>query len=143
MDALGAAGEALGMQHAIHLGGARAFGAAARPVTRERDRILPAAFEARAVAGGERRHLVEEKELRVAASPHRAVTIIETEPAADPRLRGPPSRGEPAIIVMQPAAAIAHEQAARRVGEQFAEGGHAVLQSHGLAASGRRERNPV
>ncbi|HEY1475062.1 MAG TPA: hypothetical protein VGF53_13380 [Pseudolabrys sp.] len=117
------------MQRVIHRGGA-----GARPPAREQRgeslRILPAAFEARPVTGGERRHFVEEEQFTVTVAPHRAVAIVELKPAADPLLRCPAPRAKLALRIVQSTAAISHEQSARRSGEQIAKRIDAVLQGH-------------
>ncbi|HEY4983353.1 MAG TPA: hypothetical protein VII24_15765 [Pseudolabrys sp.] len=94
--------------------------------------VLAPAFEARPVAGSERRHLVEEEQLAIAVAPDRAVAIVEGELAADPLPRRLAARPQRACLVMQTAAAIAHEQSARRAREQMAERIDAVGKRHGI-----------
>ena len=84
------------------------------------------------MAGGERRHLVEEEQLAIAVAPDRAVAIVEGELAADPLPRRLAARPQRACLVMQTAAAIAHEQSARRAREQMAERIDAVGKRHGI-----------
>src|SRR5207244_2659247 len=84
MNAFGAAVQALGLQHEVHRGRAQ------RPIRecgRKSLRVLAAAFETRPVPGRERRHLVEEKKLRIALAPDVAMPALEVEHAADPLAR--------------------------------------------------------
>ena len=108
-------------------------------------RVPAPAFETGPVAGGERRHLVEEEQFGVAVAPDVALAVFEIEPAANPLPRGPAARAERLALVMQPPAAIAHQRAARGRGEQFAEGIDAVLQRHGRGSKrgGRDTYNPA
>ena len=130
MHALGLAGEPLAMQHRVHSGGGRALFLVGKQ-RGEMLGVLAPAFEARPVAGGERRHLVEEEQLAIALAPDLAMAVVEVELAADPLLRHPAPAAQFAPCVMQPPAAIAHEQPARRARKQMAERIDAVLQWHG------------
>ena len=89
-----------------------------------------ATFPAGPVAGGKRRRLVEEEQFGVASRRHDlALAAFERQRADDPRLVLPAADAEAARAVMQDAA-IAHEIALRRVGDDLAQRRHAVLQSH-------------
>jgi hypothetical protein len=92
--------------------------------------VLPPAERARAMSGGEGRHLVGEEELGEPSRLHEraAVPAPELEPAGDPALPAvPPS--DAARLVVQ-AAAIPVDETARRVGDQLAERRRAVLERH-------------
>ena len=134
------------MQNHIHLGRARPRGGAlgTLPRIREGERVAAAALEARAVAGRQRGRLIEEEHLGVAVLPDVAMPALELEQAADPRSRSPAPQGQRAGIGMDAPAAIAHEQAERGVGKQFAEWRHAIGQRHagmvGAAAIRRNEK---
>ena len=82
------------------------------------------------MAGGERRHLVEEEQLAVALAPYVAMAVVEFEIAADPLLGCPTPCAELLGVIMQPAAAIAHEQSARGISEQIAKRIGAVGKRH-------------
>src|SRR6059036_1090990 len=99
--------QSLGVEHAIHLGGARTRRAVDRggPAGSERQRVAAPAFEARPVAGRKRGRLVEEEELGIALAPDRAMASLELRYAADPGARRPPPRAERAVVAMNPAAA--------------------------------------
>jgi hypothetical protein len=84
-----------------------------------------------AVAGRERGRLVEEEELGVEAAPDVALAALEVEHAADPAPRRPAPGVERARIGVEAAAAVAEQRAARRHGEERAEGVDAILQRHG------------
>jgi len=62
------------------------------------------------------------------ATPHIALAILEFEDAAYPLPRRPTPAGQGPVGGMNLAAAIAHQGAARRRRNEFAEGGDAVLQ---------------
>src|SRR5262245_24484239 len=130
---LASPGEALGMQHAVEVGGARHGTAAGscRERCHEGARIGPPAFEAGTVAGGERGRLVEEEQLGVAAAPHVAVASLELEAAANPGARYPAPPRERAIVAMETAAAIAEEHPAGGLREEIAERIDTVGQRHG------------
>src|SRR5829696_2267057 len=90
-----------------------------------------AAFAAGAVAGGERRHLVEEEQLGVAGAPDRAMASLEVEHAADPLLRGPaPPPQRSRVTIVKAPAAIAEQEPARGRRDELAEGRDPVLQRH-------------
>ena len=91
---------------------------------------LPA-LEARAVTGGERGRLVEEKELRVIPAPDVAAPALEFADANEPVLVFPAAAAQGLIVAMQPPAAIAHQAAALGDGVQFAERIDAILQRPG------------
>ena len=57
---------------------------------------------------------------------------LESRHATDPLAGNPAPRAERAIVAMQPAAAIAHEQSAGDNGDELAERSNAVLQRHPL-----------
>ena len=145
MHALDLAVEALGVQHFVH----RASTGARLPAREQRGesfRVLAPAFETGPVTGGERRHLVEKEQFAIAVAPHLAMAIVEFEAATNPLLRGPAPRAELALPIVQSPAAIAHEQSARRVGEQAAKRIDAVLQGHRRASknkvAGKRTARP-
>jgi hypothetical protein len=144
VTALGLAGETLGVQTFVHRGGASAR-LSAREQRGELFRLLAPAFEAGPVTGGERGHLVEKKQFAIAVAPYLAVAIVEFETAADPLLRRPAPCAKLAVPIVQSPAAIAHEQSARRIGEQSAKRIDAVLQGHRRASKkqgGRDTYNP-
>src|SRR5580704_16028758 len=102
-------------------------------------RGLPAALEARTVAGGERGRLVEEKELRVISDPDVAAPSLEFADADEPVVGLPSAAAQRPVVAMQPPAAIAHHAAALGDGVQFAERIDAILQRPGsLRHAGRR-----
>ena len=94
-------------------------------------RGLPAALEARAVAGGERGRLVEKEELRVVAPPDVALASFEFADADEPVLILSAAATERLIVAMQPSAAVTHHGAALGDGVQFAERIDAILQRPG------------
>ena len=98
MQAFGLAVEPLGVQHLIHRRRRRAFLLAGEQ-RRKGFRVLAPAFEAGPVAGRERRHLIEKKQLGVIAAPDVALTVLELEHAADPLPRGPAAPGQFSIRV--------------------------------------------
>ncbi len=118
--ALGFAVEPFGVQDFVHRRRARALGLAGEQ-RGETLGILAPAFEAGPVAGGQRRHLVEEEQFGVAVAPDLAMAVVEIEPAADPLLRRPAPRRELALVVVNAPAAIAQQRAARGRGDEFAE----------------------
>jgi hypothetical protein len=130
VQTLGAAVKPLGVQHQIHLVGARALAKLERLCQNRAKRfgILAPAFEAGPVPGGERGHLVEKKQLGVIAAPDVALAVLEVEHAADPLPRRPAALGQLRSSVVEAPAAIAHEQAARAGREPFAEWIDAILQ---------------
>jgi hypothetical protein len=99
--------------------------------------VLAAAFRARAVAGGEGGGVVEEEELGVAARLQQSASaVLELEAAGDPAAQGV-GAADPAVVVVE-GAAVAVDESARRVGDELAEGGDAVLVRHEEQESGRR-----
>ena len=82
------------------------------------------------MAGGERRRLVEEEQLREPArlQQPRPLPAPELEPAGDPALDRE-AAADPAGLVVQ-AAAVAVDEAAGRVRDQLPERRDAVLQRH-------------
>jgi hypothetical protein len=97
------------------------------------------AFEARAVTGGQRRYLVEEKQFRVAIAEHGAVAIRELEHTANPLARRPAPAGEFSMRIVNAPAAIAHHEAAWCDGARLAKRIDTVLQGHG---GGQKTRWP-
>jgi hypothetical protein len=87
------------------------------------------------VAGRERGRLVEEEELGEASRLQQRVPApaAELEPAGDPALRRPAPADPPGGVVQ--AAAVAVDEAARRIGDQLAERRDPVLQRHSLNRS--------
>src|SRR5207244_2612339 len=102
----------------------------AGPARRKGDGGAAAAFEAGPVPGRKRGRLVEKEQLGIAAAPDRAMAPLESRHATDPLAGNPAPRAERAIVAMQPAAAIAHEQSAGDNGDELAERSNAVLQRH-------------
>ena len=104
--------------------------------------VLVAALAAGAMPGGECGRLVEEEELREAAGLEQRVpaAALELEPAGDPALDrvGP---ADAAGVVVQ-AAAVAVDEAARRIRDQLAKGGDTVSERHLLARQERRNSYP-
>src|SRR6202040_1427700 len=96
MPALGAAVQALAVEHSIHLCGAGAPALSLRfaPVLGKIFRILAPALETRAVPGGERGWLIEKKQFSIELPPYVAVPFFEREHAADPLPRSPAPRRE-------------------------------------------------
>jgi len=94
------------------------------------------------VAGRQGGYFIEEEQLSVAIPPDGAMAIIEGVLAADPLLRCSAPRSELLPRVMQPAAAVAHHEAARGAGDEFAEWRDAIWQRHVRMAHRRaRQRN--
>jgi hypothetical protein len=90
--------------------------------------VVVAAERTRAVAGGERRRLVEEEELAEAprTQERAAPPTTEGELAGDPTASTVGAPDRPARVVQ--AAAVAVDEAARRVCDQLAERCDAVLE---------------
>src|SRR5438876_6848081 len=99
--------------------------------------VLAPAQRACAVAGGERRRVVEEEELGEAPGLEQrsAMPAAEPEPARDPPL--PVVAAADASIVVVQAAAVAVDETARGIGNQVAQWCDAVLQRHRHPAYGR------
>ena len=105
------------------------------PDLAEADVVLATAQRARPVAGGERRRLVQEEELREAARPKErsAVPALELEPARDPPARRV-ARPDPASVVVD-AAAVPVDEPAGLDGDDLPERRDAILQRHASNAS--------
>src|SRR6516164_2557579 len=84
----------------------------------------------RSKAGGGRGWFIEKKQLGIEPAPHVALALLKTRDTADPLRRYPTAAREPLRIGMKSPAAIAHEQAASRRDEQFAEWIDPILQRH-------------
>lgn len=122
------------MQDTVDLGrGGRRHALRPAPGRGEGAGFGAAAFVAGAVAGGERRRLVEKEDLGIARAHHRAVPVAKGETAADPGPASPARGSERPVVSMQPAAAIPQEEAADGYRLQAAIGGAAVLQGRGAA----------
>ena len=122
----------LGVQARVDLGGARPLRQPVRATPRlgEGDEVGAAAVRARAVPRRQRGRLVQEEQRRPATRRHRvAPHALPVQHAADPQLRPPAGHAQPAVRPVQ-AAAVAHQQAASRVGDDLPGGGDAVLQRH-------------
>src|SRR5262245_15001225 len=131
MRLLRAAVDALGVKPPVELGRSRPGPGKRTGRNRlcEGDGRSPAAFEAGSVARGEHGHLVQEEQLRVAGAPYGLVPSLELEQAADPRPRGVTPRREAAGGgIVDPAAAVAHEQAPLGYGDDASVRIDAVLQ---------------
>ena len=117
--------ETLLVQALVESGGTRLAGDLQETVV-----VVAAALGARPVTGGERGRFVEEEELRVAPRLLLldAPAILELEPAGDPALDLESTHDRPVRIVQ--AASVAVDEPTRRVGDQLAERGDAVLQRH-------------
>ena len=127
----------LGMQHLIHRRGAGALVAAVRPGPQfgEPVGVGAPAFEAGPVTGGERRGLVQEEQLGVAIGLHDlAMPALELEHAGDPLSGGPAAGPDGLVGCVEGPAAIAHQQASMRRGDDLALGGDAVLERHAQSA---------
>ncbi len=124
--------DALAVELPVELGRARALAVAAgrHPGGDEGLVVGAPAMGAGPVAGSQRHRLIEEKQLGVGAGPHHLLAAAaELDPAGDP-VRVLPARGaEPALVVVQDAA-VAHEQATRRMADDLAERRDPVLQRH-------------
>ena len=90
--------------------------------------VLAPALRTGAVAGGERGHLVEEEQLRVAARLQKgaAPAAAELEPARDPAFHRVAAANAALGVVER--AAIAVDEAPGRVGDQLAQGRDPVLE---------------
>jgi hypothetical protein len=94
------------------------------------ERCAPA-LETGPMPGRQRRRFVEKEQLGVAARRHdRAPATPEAELATDPAAMPPARRTQRSAGVVQDTA-VAHERAARRVGDDLTRGRHPVLQRHG------------
>lgn len=132
MPVLGAALQTLAMEHLIHLRGAQTTAQAVghTPILGKTLGILSPAFEAGPVPSGQRGRLIEKKQLGIEPPPDAAMPSFEREHAADPLPRSPAPRRERPRRGVKPPAAIAHKNAARRMGKKFAERINAILQRH-------------
>jgi hypothetical protein len=92
--------------------------------------IPAAALETRPMAGGKRRDLVEEEQLRVVAAPHVALAALELQHAADPLARHPAPRTERFVVAMEFSAAIAEQSASRGCRKEVTERIDPVWQRH-------------
>ena len=114
------------------------------PAFGERLRVLAPAFEARPVAGRERGRLVEEEQFGVALAPDLAMTVVEIRARQQIHCRDTQRRRVSVRSSRVDApAAVAHEQAARGIGEQFAERIDAILQRHAATRSESRNKQHV
>ena len=85
---------------------------------------------ARAMTGGQRDRFVEKEQLCVIAGLHDpAMPVFVDQVADDPRFVPPAGVAEALIFAMKNAA-VAHEEAAGRVGDDVAGGENSVLQWH-------------
>jgi hypothetical protein len=129
---LGASGgiKALGVQQCVDLVGRRPAAAGTGADVEEAVVVGPAAQRAGAVAGGERRPLVEDEELGEPARLQEALPFppAELEPAGDPAQAIVVAADAAAGVVQ--AAAISVDEPAARVGDQLAEWRDAVLEWH-------------
>jgi hypothetical protein len=116
------------VQFRIHLIGARWI--ALPPGSLERIEPFPPALGAWPVAGGERDGFVQKEKLGVSMGRHHtAVAAPEFQDARDPTLAFVTAH-DLSIVVVQRAAAVAHEGPASRRAKQITERIHAVLQWH-------------
>jgi hypothetical protein len=135
--AAGAGLDPLSVQHVIHLTGPRPGRKplTALPAPREPQVVGMTALPARPVPGCQRGRLIGEKQRRVPAGRHHvAVPAAELQHAADPHLRAPAGHAESTVGPVD-AAPVAHQQAARRVSDDLADGQDAVAQRHGGSLS--------
>jgi hypothetical protein len=108
-----------------------------RPRYRRRGATPPGRFEnlapalaTGAVASGERGRFVEEEQLGIAPRRHHLpAAVLEAQPATDPTAVPPARRAEPPAGVMQDAA-VAHQRAAGRIGDDVARRRDAIVQGH-------------
>src|SRR6185369_10583723 len=102
--------------------------------------VLAPAQRARAVAGRERGRLVEEEQLGEAPrlEQRSAVPAAEAQAAGDPAA-AVVMAADPAARVVQTAPVAVHEPASRG-GDQVAERGDAILQSHARSLRGHGAR---
>ena len=130
------------MKVRIDLIGAGGAGMELGPDLAESHVVGAAAERARPVAGGERRRLVEEEELREPAGLHQrpALPAAELQAACDPALAvvAPP---DPPLGVVE-AAAVAVDEASRWIGDEVAERRHTVLARHPADDAAVRRGSP-
>src|SRR6478609_4321489 len=129
MSSLGLAVQPLGVEDSVHR-----VRRCALLLARKQDcksfGILAAALETRPMAGGERRNLVEEEQLRVGAAPHVALAALEFQHAADPPPRHPTPQAERFAVAMKFPPAIAEQSASRGCREEVTERIDPILQRH-------------
>jgi hypothetical protein len=108
------------MQSSVHGLPIWRSGSVARgPACDEATIVIPSAFAARSMPGSKRDGLIEEEQLSVSAGRHeRPTPPFELEPADDPERALPARSAEDPIGIMQ-APPVAHEEAARRVSDDF------------------------
>jgi len=121
---------ALGMKLSVHRIGTDLSGVHRAPDRREANVVLAPAQGARAVARGERGHLIQEEQLGEPAGLQQGhpMPVAEAEPARDPSRAGVAAT-DPAVVVVQAPTVPVHEPA-RGIGDELTEGGDAVLQRH-------------
>ncbi|HEX5213413.1 MAG TPA: hypothetical protein VFW22_16935 [Pseudolabrys sp.] len=125
------------MQYSVHGRSPRPFFAGRKQRGKSLG-VVAAAFEARAMTGGQRRHLVEKEHFRITVAEHSAVPVLEIEHTADPLPRRPTPRRQFSMRVVNAPTAVAHHEPARAIGEQIAKRIDAALQRHGrLKRNGR------
>src|SRR5207302_11518068 len=102
------AGEAFGLQNAVHVGNARPSTRMWRigPQSCKAFSIFSAAFEARPVTGGKSGYFVEEEKLGIVLPPYVTMTSIEFQAAEDPGTTGVPASAQSAIVAMKSAATV-------------------------------------
>ncbi len=132
MQAPGSPRQPLVVQHRVHLAGARRLDALPfGPGTPERGCRVAAAEEARPMAGGEGRRLVEEKQFGPALRRHHvAAAAAKVAGADDPRLGGPAPPQQCLARGIMDDATVAGEQALVGRRNDVAERGDAILQRH-------------
>ena len=120
--------EALAVELGVDRVGANLLRVEPLPDRKQAHVVVTAAFGAWAMTGRERRHLVEEEELGVAARLQKRVASppAELEPAGDPPLAAV-APAKHSLLVVQ-AAAIAVDEPATGRGDELAERGGAILQ---------------
>ena len=131
---LGWVSHALGMQHIVHVAGARRRPASnrLRPKTLKAHGIRASALETRPVPGGKGRRLIEKEQLCVATWAHEfAPPALERQHAADPPLRGPLAPLQCLVVVVKAAATDTHHGATVWCRNDLATRRDAVLQGHG------------
>ena len=116
------------MQHAIDLVRTQSVPMGER--RRESLCIRPPALEAGAVTGRQRGRLIEEEQFGITRAPNVSVPSFEIEAATNPSARNPAAGTKGARVAMEAPAAIAEQQAARRIGKESTEWIDAVGQRH-------------
>src|SRR6185312_15828056 len=122
--------DALAVQAQVDRVGAGLTAVQAGPDRTEAVVVLAPAERARAVAGGERRGLVDEEELGELARLHHraALPALELEPAGDPAAHRPAAADGPPVVVQ--ASAVAVDEPARGRRDQLPERRDAVPEGH-------------